>query len=243
MGVTALMSVTMLLAACSPHPAVGPGGPGADFGAAGAQTPSARYALEWDGRPVGTETVRVDRRDGHARWRGQLDQTEPLDTSLEWELWLEPARGELAGFEIRLRVLEETVWTRGWREGDRLRLEGQALGQRRDGGLGYGPGTAVELGSPLSMWWAGRRLLPALDPGDAADVRCVVVRPPTLAPEVQVLSVRRDSESELAIEGPGDERTRIELDPDGWPRLLVTDRPRWARSLIRRRLPAPEDVR
>jgi hypothetical protein len=233
------MSAWVFMMACSAHPRrdVSPGAVLESAETTGGV--EIAYRLEWDGRAVGRERISVDRREGLVRWIGRVTQIEPLETGLRWEVWLDPRGAEPVGFEVRVELAGETLRTQGWREGADFRFERRAFGDVETGAIGYGGGTAVDLASPLSWWWAASLLKQRLAPGEATDVRLVVVRPPALAPEVRTVEISRavEGDGSVEIEGPGDETTAVRVAADGWPERVVTDRPRWGRSLIRRRVP------
>ena len=232
-----MMSAWVFTVACGAHPG---GAARAGRPPDGSMAPDGTgiaYRLEWGGRVVGRERIAFGRSEGFDQWVGHVTQTEPLETELRWEVWLDPSRGEPAGFEVRLALAGEALRTRGWRDGDRFRFERRGFGDVETGAVGYGAGTVVDLASPLSWWWAAGRLAHRMDPGEGADVRLLAVRPPALAPEIRVVRLARKAgvDGGLEIEGPGDETTTIQLDRDGWPERVETDRPHWGRSLIRRR--------
>lgn len=198
----------------------------------------ARYRLLWGGREVGDEVVRVERDGDFRKWSGKLTQREPIPTELSWTVSTDPATDRPLGFEVELSLVGETIRTRGWKDRTVYRHERRGLGGAdASGTIGYGEGSALDLGSPLSGWWAWRLLAADLEPGAGADVRVVVVRAPGLEPRVELQRVVR-GEGFLRFEGPGDEESALALGEGGWPERVVTRRPGWPRALVRERVAA-----
>lgn len=224
------MSAWVLLAGCLAHPSEREARRGAPLGVEAPQR--VVYRLWWDDREVGTETIDVDHEPPWRRWRGRLEQTEPVESDLEWTVLEDPARAEPVGFEVVFRLAGEAVKLQAWRDGDILRVERRAFGRTETSALAHGPGTVVELGSPLSGWWAWRLLADEMALDETADVRAVVVRAPRLAPTVELVRFRRGEEG-LVLHGPGDERTELLLGPGRFPRRVTTTRPAWPRALRR----------
>jgi len=232
-GTWVAVSALVVFGSCGAHPL-----PAAEALVTGTHVGRHEHRLFWDGREVGFEAATVRLQDGWRRWEGELVQREPIRTDLSWTVLTDPASREPGAFEVELELAGERVETQAWRDGDVFRVERRAFGRTEASSVGYGAGTAVDVGSPLSGWWAWR-LLDALDPGEKTDVRAIVLRAPALRPSVEVVRFERTDDGAV-LDGPGDETTRFQLADDGWPDETITDRPTWPRSLVRQRIESEE---
>jgi hypothetical protein len=191
------------------------------------------YDLCYDGRHIGTERFEQRTCGSGTCIVGDLRQSKPEPIRIRYRLRWGSAGVER--FRVQLRLLGLTRTTTGTVTPSGVVVRSFGVGGEAGRTIAHGPGTAVELGSPLSLWWAWS----AVGGGAPALLRTLVIRAPAL--DVRVQTLRRSAADDgWAWEGPGNERTEASGVGDGFPRRWVTRRPDWDAPLIRRRRDASD---
>lgn len=202
---------------------------------------SATQVYGWvvDGQKVGQEHLKWERTGpAAARLTVVGHQAMPLAIKTRVELELERHAPRFLRVELEAEGVQLEAEAIVSEEG--LQLTRTAFGRTDRRSVGYGPGTVLDVGTPLAhLWWVW--LLDDMPGQEPETVRAIQVRPPDLSARVVLWELRR-SDSAVILNGPGSEQVRWKAE-SAWPRRIEhrtgTDRP----PLIRIRLdPHPSEL-
>lgn len=192
-----------------------------------------RYAITRAGEPVGEERFTITASGAVWRARGVVELRWPVEQRhgyvLEVDRWTLETRSIVAWLEL----LGERQSVRGAVRGAQLELVVQAISGDRRTNIAWGPGTALDFGSPVFNAVPLARIAPRLTPGHPVAVRTVLILVPVLEPVVLVENYAlRDVQGGLRriAVGPGDAPRPIAMwvRADGLPvrvRTWVDDGP------------------
>ncbi|MGF1510651.1 MAG: hypothetical protein ACFB9M_14250 [Myxococcota bacterium] len=185
------------------------------------------YDVRFDGRSVGWERIEHRKRDAWFCVSGSLSQAIPQPILIDYRAIFQ--NNGIRQFAVRLKLAGLAQTTTASVTPDGLRIQTRGPLGSRSRVLAHGPGTGVDLGSPLSGLWA-IQLVPEAGPGK---VRTVVVRAPTLWPQVELIEFARSEPGAVQVHGPGREVSRFFQLDDGFPVRAETTWPGLEGTIVR----------
>jgi hypothetical protein len=181
---------------------------------------SVEYRVVEESRRVGLERLRWERT-GSGAGVLELWASQKSPVSFQTRIRIVLRRFEPRSASLQIRGAGALVEADLFRTEDELKVVRKGFGGTMERSVGWGGGTALDVGSPpAAVWWIWL-LAPTLEPTERVRVRTVSVRPPSWSPQVYLGELRKTPTGVVWV-GPGGESTRAGPWNGAWPMRWIT---------------------